>query len=228
MVFRLIFILCLSLISHNSYSTFIDSVKYYLKNYKPQYNGGLSSRNTFIGDTKNKVAGISAGAEYGNKIGFSAGIYWLSVPINKIAIYNSFQPDEYKQREISNFWYFGLQSYYKFYKVDKWTLNIPLRIGIGAANTRNYDISPQNKFLSKSNTAIFPIESGLNFLYSATWWIGVSGGLGSRIVLGNNTSTRFSGTYYTFGTVFFFSNIYKKLPEEFRKKIEDYKDNIIK
>lgn len=228
MTFRFVFILFFTLISIKSYSTFLDSVKYYVKTHKPQIIGGLSGRNTFIGNSKNKVAGIYAGAVYGNKIGFSAGIYRLSSPINKTVTYNAFQPDEYKQKEISKFWYLGLQSDYKFYKNKKWTLNIPLRIGIGSANTRCYDLSASKNFIKKTNIAIFPIESGMDFLYSLNWWIGISGGLGSRIVLGKNTSYRYSGTYYTFGTVIFFSNIYKKIPVEYRNKIESHKPKIFK
>lgn len=228
MVVRILYILFFLIINLKAFSSVFDSAKYYIKNYKPQIIGGLSGRNTFIGSSKNKVAGIYTGVEYGNKIGFTAGIYWLSSPINKTVTYNAFQPDEYKQKEISKFWYLGLQSDYKFYKNKKWTLNIPLRLGMGSANTRCYDLSLSKNFIKKNNIVIFPVESGMDFLYSINWWIGISGGLGSRIVLGNNTSYRYSGTYYTFGTVIFFSNIYKKIPLEYRSKMDAFKPNILK
>ncbi|NUM32004.1 MAG: hypothetical protein HUU47_06740 [Bacteroidetes bacterium] len=221
-----IFIILLS--GFTAKSSFFDSAKYYLKNFKPQIIGGFSSRKTFIGDSKNKVSDISLGGEFGNKLGLSTGIYWLRSPINKVVTYNAFSPDEYKRREISRFWYLGFLAYYKFYKKEKWTLNIPLRIGVGSASTQIFDVSQSNIYLGRKNSMIIPIESGLNFLYSATWWIGVGGGIGSRIVIGKKTSQKYSGTYYTLGTVFFLSNIYKKIPVEYRTKIEDYKKSIIK
>lgn len=216
------------LIGFNANSSISDSVKYYLKNFKPQIIGGLSSRKTFIGDSKNKVSDISVGGEFGNKIGFSAGIYWLASPINKVVTYNALSPDEFKRREVSRFWYLGLLAYYKFYKHKKWTLNIPLRLGVGSAKTQLFEPSQASYYLGKKNSIIFPIESGMNFQYAATWWIGLSGGIGSRIVIGNKTSQKFSGTYYTFGTFFFLSNIYKKIPKEYRTKIENYKKIRIK
>ncbi len=198
-------------------ANFTDSVRYYLKHSKPELIGGLSSRNTLIGSNVTSVSGISGGFDYGGKVRFSVGIYWLGKPMEERRKINAFTPQEKLVDEVSRFWYWGLSGNYVFYKKNKWTLDIPLRIGIGSASVKQYEVPPLKTFIGKTNSAIIPLESGVNAQYKLTWWIGFSGGLGSRIVLGKNNAQKYSGTYYNLGVTVFLGDIYTHIRKDMKE-----------
>lgn len=193
-----------------------DSISFYLKNSKPELIGGLSSRNTFIGSNKTSVSGANIGFSFGGKVKTSAGIYWLSKPMEEPKRINAFTPAEYRVNQLSRFWYFGLTGNYTFFQDRKWTMDIPLRIGVGSSNTKNFAVTPDKTLLSRRVTTIVPIESGVNVLYKLTWWVGLGAGIGSRVVLGKDAQ-RFSGTYYTLGVNIFFGDIYTHITKDIKR-----------
>lgn len=198
-------------------ANFTDSVRYYLKNSKPVLIGGGSSRNTIIGSNITSVTGISTGYDFGGKIKLYAGIYWLGKRMEERRKINAFTPQEKLVDEFSRFWYLGVSGSYVFYKKNKWTLDIPLRIGLGSASVKQYEVPPLETFIKKSNSAIVPLESGISALYKLTWWIGFSGGLGSRIVLGKNNAQKYSGTYYNLGVTVFLEDIYAHILKDMKE-----------
>ncbi len=80
---------------------------------------------------------------------------------------------------------------------------------------------PDNTFIERQKGIIFPLETGVSALYKLTWWIGFSGGIGSRVVLGSNRAQKFSGTYYNIGVTVFIGDIYNHV-------LKDMKDNPVK
>lgn len=194
-----------------------DSIRYYLKNKYPELIGGLSGRNTFIGDHITLVRGAAIGADYGGKIKLLAGVYGLSKPIIERKTINSKLPSQYMVDEISRFWYFGFTGDYVFFKEKRWTLDIPLRIGFGTANIAQHDTGKGKVLIAKNNSFIVPIEAGIGVQYKIAWWIGLSAGLGSRIVIGKNTSQKFSGTYYNYGINIYFGEIYTHIRDDMKK-----------
>lgn len=189
---------------------------YYFKHKKPEIIGGLSSRNTFISSTKTVVNGIAIGYDYGNKVRLLGGIYWLpsARPVTQQKKINAFTPLEMTVNEVSKFWYLGFTGDYVFYKSKKWTLDVPVRIGFGMASITHYDTTERENMLDKKRSGIIPIESGVSALYKVAWWIGINGGLGSRIVLGKKTSQKFSGTYYNLGVTVFLGEIYEHIMKD--------------
>ena len=196
-----------------------DSINYYLNKKKPELVGGFSSRNTFIGSTKTNVNGLSVGYNYGGKITLSAGIYWLpsARPVTERKTINEFTPLQMTVDEISKFWYIGASGDYVFYKKGRWTLDVPVRIGLGIATVKQQDITDFQREISKTRSMIIPLESGIGAQYKIAWWIGVSGGFGSRIVIGKKTTQKFSGTYYTLGVTVFFADIYNFIKKDMKK-----------
>jgi hypothetical protein len=211
----LVFFTCFIALSANA--GIKDSILYYVKNKYPAIIGGLSGRNTFIGSHYTSVTGAAIGASYGGKVKFLAGIYKLSKPINEVKTIYVFTPQEQKINEVSRFWYFGLNAGYVFFKKNHWTLDIPLRVGFGQATIEQYDLTKQENLITKNRSFIMPIESGIGVQYTLGWWIGIGAGLGSRIVVGKNTSQKFSGTYYNFGINIFFSDIYYHIRDDMKK-----------
>lgn len=201
----------------NSYAGIKDSVHYYLKNKYPELIGGLSARNTFIGSHLTSVTGASIGVDYGGKISFSVGVYGLSKPLVERKIINPYSPSEYKVDELSRFGYLGLTGNYVFFKQNRWTLNVPIRVGLGKATIEQRDIAKGKLLLNETSSVIVPLESGIGAQYKLAWWIGLGAGLGSRIVLGKKTSQKFSGTYYNFGINIFFSDIYFHIRNDIKK-----------
>lgn len=185
-----------------------DSVKYYLNNSSPVLIGGLSARNTIIGSHYSNIVGLSAGLDYGDKLLASVGIYKLANPLKERQIINAYTPLQYEVDEVSKFWYLGLNASYTFYKEKRWTLKIPLRLGFGSATIEHLDPLNNLRSLEKKRSFIAPLESGISAQYKLAWWIGLGGGLGSRIVLGKSTSQKFSGTYYNLGIDIYFGSIY--------------------
>lgn len=194
-----------------------DTIQYYLKNKYPELIGGLSARNTFIGSHYTSVSGGSIGADYGGKVSLSVGVYSLSSPLIERKIINAFTPLQYTVDEVSRFWYFGLTGNYVFFKDKRWTLNVPVRIGFGTANIEQHDIGKAKLLIKEDNSFIVPVESGIGAQYKLAWWIGLGAGLGSRIVLGKNTSQKFSGTYYNLGINVYFSDIYYHIRDDIKK-----------
>lgn len=155
--------------------------------------------------------------DYGGKVRWTAGIYWLSSPLEVRKTINEFTPLRKEVLEVSRFWYWGLSGTYVFYRKNKWTLDFPLRIGIGSALVKQFELPPSKTLLSKNNSMIFPVESGVSALYKLTWWIGFSGGLGSRFVLGKNNAQKFGGTYYNLGTTIFLGDIYQHIRRDMKQ-----------
>ncbi len=203
-----------------------DSIKYYIKNSKPELFGGMSSRNTFISSNTTSVTGVSAGYDYGGKIRLVAGVYWLAKPFVVRKTINKHTPMAYAVDESSRFWYLGLTGDYVFYKQGRWTLDVPVRIGFGSAKIKEFDITTE-KLLNQKTAFIVPIETGIGALYKITWWVGVSGGLGSRIVIGKNNSPKFSGTYYNLGISIFFGEIYNRIAKDIKRDpLKELKDKV--
>ncbi len=194
-----------------------DSVRYYLNHKKPTLIGGASARNTFIGNEKTSVSGLSAGVDYGDKVSFTVGVYTLSNPINNPKTMNPNTPTQFLANEISRFWYFGFTGDYLFLKKNRWALDVPLRIGIGSANIELRKADKSKALIQETTHLIVPVETGLSAQYKLAWWIGLSAGLGSRIVIGNGMSNRFSGTYYTGGLTIYFGSIYNHIREDMIK-----------
>lgn len=216
----LIFLLVLGT-THASNAKESDSLFHYFNTVKPELIGGFSSRNTFIGSNRTSVAGVYGGLDYGGKFNLSLGIYWLANKMEKTKTENAFTPIEKEINEVSRFWYWGLTFDYKFYRKNNWTLDVPLRLGIGGSSTRQYELPPSETFLQRTKGVIVPLETGLGALYKPLWWLGFSGGLGTRIVMGNKDAQRFSGTYYTLGVTVFIGDIYKHV-------VKDMKDHPVK
>jgi len=194
-----------------------DSIRYYIKNKYPELIGGLSSRNTIIGSHYTSVTGVAIGADYGGKVRFMGGVYGLSSPLVERRIINNLTPTQNVVEEISRFWYFGFTGAYTFFRDKRWTLDVPVRIGFGTANIEQHDTGKGKLLISENNSFIIPIESGIGAQFKLAWWIGLSAGLGSRIVIGNNTSQKFSGTYYNFGININFSEIYFHIRDDMKK-----------
>ncbi|MFM9943750.1 MAG: DUF3575 domain-containing protein [Bacteroidia bacterium] len=213
---RLLFF-CFLITFFTSQAGIKDTISYYLKNKYPELIGGLSGRNTFIGSQKTSITGVSVGALYGNKVRLTFGVYNLSKPLVERKTINAYTPSEHTVDETSNFWYFGLTGGYVFFKQKRWTLDVPVRIGFGAANIKQYDIGTNKRLIEENNFLIIPVESGIGVQYKIAWWIGLGAGLGSRIVVGKSRSQKFSGTYYNFGININFSEIYFHIRDDMKK-----------
>jgi hypothetical protein len=211
-------ILVFSILVYSSgYASIKDTIQYYLNFKKPSLIGGLSGRNTIIGSHYTSVSGVAIGADYGGKIRFLGGVYGLSSPLVERKIINAYTKDKNVVDEISRFWYFGVTGAYTFFKDKRWTLNVPLRIGFGTANIEQHDTGRGKLLIAENNSFIVPIESGIGVQYNIAWWIGLSAGLGSRIVVGKSTSQKFSGTYYNYGINIYFSDIYYHIRNDMKK-----------
>lgn len=201
----------------NASANIKDSVIYYLTSKNPELIGGLSSRTTFIGNHKTSVSGAAIGADYGGKIRFLGGIYGLLNPLEEKKIINTWTPAQDTVLEISRLWYFGFTGVYTFFKQNRWTLEVPVRIGFGSANIEHHETGIGKQLISETTSLVIPLESGIGAQYKIAWWIGISGGLGSRIVIGKNTSQKFSGTYYNLGVTIFFGDIYNHIRDDMKK-----------
>jgi len=213
---KITLLLLLFLFFFNANADLKDSIQFYLRNSKPELFGGMSSRNTFVGSNTTSVTGLSIGYDYGGKIRLVAGFYWLSKPFVERKTINAFTPLAYAVDESSRFGYLGLTGDYVFYKKGRWTLDVPIRIGFGSAKIKELDIT-SGSLINKKISFIVPIETGIGALYKITWWVGISGGLGSRIVIGKNNSQKFSGTYYNLGITIFFGDIYNRIVKDTKR-----------
>ncbi|MBI1307852.1 MAG: hypothetical protein GC181_14710 [Bacteroidetes bacterium] len=207
-----ILLIFFALTSANAQNHNWDTVRYSLKQ-KPKFIAGLNNRYALASGQPLIINGVLIGMDFNNilKIGF--GYNWMPKEVREIRIENHSggnDTDIIKSR-IS---YFNLSTDYVFRHTKKWKFSIPLLIGIGIRE-RTEILHNTPKPILNSNPVI-PIEFGITSTYYITDWLGLKGGLGNRIVIGNGFR-QFSGPYYTLGLTIFPKPIIKRIQQVIKK-----------
>jgi hypothetical protein len=174
-----------------------DSVKYYMHD-KPTLTGDFDSKNTFVTGKGVSMKGLELGVNYGNKISYMLGWYFLSAPINSNSTLYKGTINEATYDTKVRIHYLSVIAEYSLLKNHNWNINMPIQIGIGTAK-KEFSIANTLKLSQKST--ILPVEITFRGNYRVWKFIGLSAGLGYRRAFSANIikDEDFNGIMYTLG-----------------------------
>ncbi len=182
-----------------------DSVNYYMK-FKPTLTGDFDSKKTFVTGKGVGIKGLELGVNYGNKISYMLGWYFLREPIiSNATLYRGTVKEATYKTKVS-IHYLSLIAEYSVLKSHRWNINMPLQIGVGTAKkifSDSLTIMPPQK------STIFPVELSFTGTYRIWRFLGLSGGLGYRRAFSGNIikDEDFNGIMYRFGMKIWFGDL---------------------
>lgn len=197
--YKVLFLLFLLLLSKYTSASFIDSIKYIVKENKPILVGGFHNRNSFLGSIPIKLYGIRAGVEYDERVHLFLGAYTTYDIQDRVLLDSITNPPAIDTfRRYTNLSYLSLGCEYIFYKQKRWSFSFPLMIGMGIGKQEQFK---NDAFLRKKTLLVMPLETGFRTHFSITEWAGVDGTIGLRLSPFN--SLEFSGFFGSFGVNFY-------------------------
>jgi hypothetical protein len=200
---RTISLFLLYSISSTTHAQVIDSIKLHLK-AEPRLFFGFQNRNTFVNTQTIKLWGIVGGLDYDKKVKLYAGIYGFSGENVTLLINRpEFEQDSvYRSLNTGNL-SAGIE--YTYYQKGRLSLSAPVQVGIGGLNY-HYTATKLSK---REKYTIMPIEFGTNAYFNIIKYVGLKGGVGYRLILGNRVAAKYSAPYYTLGLSVSIGQIYK-------------------
>ena len=182
-----------------------DSIRYYMKS-KPTLTGDFDSKNTFITGSGVSIKGLKLGANYGNKISYLLGWFFLRKPIySKSTLYKGTLRETTYDTRVS-IHYLSVIAEYSVLKSRRWNIYMPFQIGIGRAKK---EFSDSLSVVISQKSTIFPVELSFTGNYRIWKFIGLSGGLGYRRAFSGNIikDEDFNGIIYTLGVKIWFGDL---------------------
>lgn len=173
----------------------------------------LDGKNSVIRDMPVKLFGLQFGYTYNRRTNLFLGFY-RSYNLEKITE----NPSGGSPYDSNTVWqrfrlsYFNMGCEYYFYNTPKWRFSLPFAIGLGGGQVRKRKL---NGVFSDKHYTVLPVELGFTAGYKLTWWVWISGGIGTRVSL---ASSKFNGSYYYFGLSFRFGEIYNRAREMHKKQ----------
>jgi hypothetical protein len=183
-----------------------DSIKLAFKE-KPRVFVGFHNRNTFIRSYQTKLYGIIGGLDYDQKVKIYVGLYGFGGQ-NRTLLVNDpdFATDSvYRSLSTNNL---SIALEYTYFNFKRLSLSMPIQAGFGGVYL---DYIGDNKLLKHTNNVIIPIEIGSNAYLELLDWIGLKGGVGYRLSVGNSEVTKLSSPYYNLGLAILVGELYRNI-----------------
>ncbi|MCX6190213.1 MAG: hypothetical protein NTW54_11575, partial [Bacteroidetes bacterium] len=162
--------------------------------------------NTFVTGRGVPMKGLQLGLNFGNKISYMLGVYFLSQPIYGRTTLNKGTVNETKYTTQVYINYTSLIAEYSLHRSQRWNIYMPLLLGIGTAKKQYFDTVSLK--IAKRST-IVPIELSIAGNYRIWKFIGISGGLGYRRAFSSNIikDEDFNGITYSLGIKIWFGDL---------------------
>lgn len=211
--FSLLLTLFTASISEAQLRNMFGNIAYDLKQEK-NFFVGLDGKNSIIKDVPIKLFGLQAGFLYNKRTNLCFGFY--TSYNDEAKIYNpTALPESYDTNTVWQKYklsYVNIACEYYFHDSRHWRFSIPFGIGLGGGADRKRKLSGLYDFHSKT---VMPLELGFRANYKITWWLWVSAGMGTRMSL---ASTRYNGSYYSFGLSLKTGAIYRRVRDWSRRE----------
>ncbi len=165
----------------------------------------LDNRNSFVSASRARISGVKFGLDYNTKFKLGMGIHFLRDSILK----DQFVGNDTITSNL-NMTYINTYAEYVYYRSRKWEFSMPIHIGIG--NTR-YEYKYNDEKVEVNKKVVIIYEATLNGHYKIFKWVGISGGIGYRIMLKNNSAIEenFNSPIYHLGVKIFLGDIYRSI-----------------
>ncbi len=174
--------------------------------------GGLSGRSSILSGEPVRIYELFGGLDYSDVFRIYWGFSFMPEPISEVIVYDQFTAIADTVNTKSNISYLTFAGEYSFYRKDRWKLSVPVQLGFGINQIRQYDMNgAPYRFNDKM---IVPLETGVNAVYYFNRWLGAKAGIGIRFVGGDEVLADLSGPYYNLGIAVFFGEIYRMVFKE--------------
>ncbi len=175
----------------------------------------LDTRSTIIDRRHVRINGAMTGVSFGQKNHkITVGYYWLAYNAAKRLIdwhknlAHSVNLSYYTKTDVA---FVSFAYWYPLLKKNKWSVSVPLELGIGH-ETSNYLAISNDISLNHKHFRFVPYQAGLYAEYHLTPWAGLSAQVGYRNSLAENHFRKhFSGMYYSYGVCLYPGTIYTDL-----------------
>lgn len=197
---------CFLLAAAFSHAQIIDSIRLALKE-KPKLFFQIDSYNSIVSGTRANAFGFKTGLEYGKKIRFGIGYFWLNTDIVEPR-YIPEKDDTFRTEIKSN--YLTLGAEYIWVRKGPWQVSTPLHFGFGNSY-RVYPFEGKDRRTDKHSVILF--EPAITGHYKFVKWVGIGFGFGYRIMLKNNPEVKdkFTGPLYVLRLKIFMGEIYRSV-----------------
>ncbi|MBK7964727.1 MAG: hypothetical protein IPK10_05170 [Bacteroidetes bacterium] len=172
---------------------------------------------SFIGNKSADVWGFRGGVKYHEKWRFGIGYNFISSDIveNKILPTNEIpyaKNDTVKAQLF--FRYYPVMAEYIHYNKGPWQISTPLQIGYGQSYFQYFDKSDSKRRIFKKG--VVASQLGVNAQYKIVKWIGITSGIGYRIMLVNNKEidAKMNSPIFAIGIKIYLSEVVKSIKGE--------------
>jgi len=169
---------------------------------------------SFIGNKSADVWGFRAGVKYNDKWRFGAGFNLLSSDIVEKKILPQEEIAYAKNDTVKAqlfFRYFPLMAEYIAYDRGSWQISTPLQIGYGQSYFQYFDKNDNSRRIFKRG--VIASQVGVNAQYKVLKWVGISAGIGYRLMLINNKEieTKMNSPVFVIGIKIYLGEIVKSI-----------------
>lgn len=182
----------------------------------------LDSRSTIIDRRHIRINGILSGVSFGEKSHkITVGYYWLGYDASQRLINwhkklsQSINLSYYTKTDVQ---FVSFAYWYPLLKNHKWTVSIPVEMGIGQETAHYRQLINDNPIKNK-NFHLEPYQIGLYGEYRITPWAGLDAQFGYRNAISDgHFRKRFAGIYYSYGITVYPGTIYQDLKHWYIKR----------
>lgn len=142
---------------------------------------------SFIGNKSADVWGFRAGVTLNEKWRFGAGYNFISSDIIELKILPEEEVPYAKNDTVKAqlfFRYFPLMAEYLHYNKGPWQISTSLQVGYGQSYFQYFDKNDEKRRIFKKG--VVASQLGVHAQYKIVKWVGLTSGLGYRIMLVNN------------------------------------------
>ncbi len=180
-----------------------DSIRVSLT-HKPKFYADFNTRNSFIANSRAQVRGILGGVTFNNNFTLALSYNWLITEFNTISPEND--TSALKMRYVAPF------VSYSFLEKKNLQLSVPVYFGFGQTLYENTKKEKTNAHF------IFTYEPSMKATYRVFKYVGISAGIGYRVLLIGNRfiDENFNSPTYTVGVKLFMGDIYSDVKKRMK------------
>lgn len=177
----------------------------------------LDTYQSFIGNKSADVFGFRGGVEWNHLWRFGAGYNKISADIIEYKTLPSSEIPFAKNDTVKAqlyLTYYPVMAEYIFFRQDPWQMSIPFQIGYGKSYFQYFDINDKGRKIFSRGVMVS--QTGLNAQYKIIRWVGVTAGVGYRIMLKNNPEieTQMNSPVFAVGIKIFLGEVVKSIRGE--------------
>ncbi len=194
----------------------LDTIKYDLKQDREWFIC-LDGKNSVIGAQSTKLFGLQYGYLYNKRTNLFIGYYssyntQAQILDNPTALPGTRDSNTLFLKSEIAYLNFGCEYYFK--NTKRWRMSFPVALGIGQGRDETYTTK---KYMGIEKKLMIPLDFGIYVNYKIKWWLWAGAGIGSRISF---ASTKYSGSYYTFGLSLRFGAMYDRVRTWYKDKYQ--------